>query len=82
MRVNTQRAELGLPQFDLPPAEPVFGPNPVAELVVTNTSGNITLKLGVPSPPAEYTLVKPGYGHPEATLRLSGSQPVGTLALP
>ena len=28
--LNTRRADLGLPQFDLPPAEPVFSPNPVA----------------------------------------------------
>jgi hypothetical protein len=55
--LNTRRADLGLPQFDLPPAEPVFCPNPVAELVITNTGGKITLKLRVPSPPAQYTLV-------------------------
>ncbi len=49
--LNVRRADLGLPQFDLPPAEPVFSPNPVAELVITNTGGKITLKLRVPSPP-------------------------------
>ena len=48
--LNTRRADLGLPQFDLPPAEPVFSPNPVAELVITNTGGEITLKLRVPEP--------------------------------
>ena len=26
--LNSRRAELGLPQFDLPPAVPVFSPNP------------------------------------------------------
>jgi hypothetical protein len=56
--LNMRRADLGLPQFDLPPAEPVFRPNPVAELVITNTGGRITLKLHVPSPPAQYTLVQ------------------------
>jgi hypothetical protein len=56
--INTRRADLGLPQFDLPPAEPVFSPNPVAELVITNTGGRITLKLRVPNPPAQYTLVQ------------------------
>jgi hypothetical protein len=56
--LNSRRAELGLPQFDLPPAEPVFRPNPVAELVITNTGGKITLKLRVSSPPAQYTLVQ------------------------
>jgi hypothetical protein len=56
--LNNRRAELGLPQFDLPPAEPVFSPNPVAELVITNSGGKITLKLRVSSPPAPYTLVQ------------------------
>jgi hypothetical protein len=56
--VNTRRADLDLPQFDLPPTDPVFSPNPVADLVVTNTGGKITLKLRVPSPPAQYTLVQ------------------------
>ena len=56
--LNMRRADLDLPQFDLPPAEPVFPTNPVAELVVTNTGGEITLKLRVPSPPAQYTLVQ------------------------
>ena len=57
-RVNTRRADLDLPQFDLPPAEPVFRRNPVAELDITNIGGKITLKLRVPSPPAQYTLVQ------------------------
>jgi hypothetical protein len=56
--LNVRRADLGLPQFDLPPAEPVFSPNPVAELVITNTGDEITIKLRVPSPPAQYTLVQ------------------------
>ena len=57
-RVNTRRADLDLPQFDLPPAKPVFRRNPVVELDITNTGGKITLKLRVPSPPAQYTLVQ------------------------
>src|ERR1017187_6047305 len=56
--LNTRRADLYLPQFDLPSAEPVFSPNPVTELVVPNTGGKITLKLRVTSPPTEYTLVQ------------------------
>ena len=56
--LNIARADLDLPQFDLPPAEPVFRPNPVAELVITNIGGEITLKLRVPSLPAQYTLLQ------------------------
>ena len=58
VRLNMRRADLDLPKFDLPPAEPVFSPNPVAELVITNTGGKSTLKLRVPSLPAQYTLVQ------------------------
>jgi hypothetical protein len=56
--LNLRRADLGLPQFDLPPAEPVFPRNPVTELVATYTGGEFTLKLRVASPPAQYTLVQ------------------------
>jgi hypothetical protein len=56
--LNTRRADLDLPQFDLPPAQPVFSRNPVVELDITNTGGKIALKLRVPSPPAQYTLVQ------------------------
>src|ERR1039458_1874444 len=56
--LNTRRADLDLPQFDLPPAKPVFSRNPVAELDIANTGGKITLKPVVPSPPAQHTLVQ------------------------
>src|ERR1035441_4656757 len=56
--LNIGRADLDLPQFDLPPAEPFFRPNPVAELVITNIGGEISLKLRVPSLPAQYTLLQ------------------------
>jgi hypothetical protein len=55
--LNVRRADLGLPQFNLPPAEPVFSPNPVEELVAAYTGGKFTLKLRVPGPTAQYTLV-------------------------
>jgi uncharacterized protein YbdZ (MbtH family) len=55
--LNTRRADLGLSQFDLPPARPVFPPNPVDELVLINTADTFSLKLRVTAPPAQYTLV-------------------------
>jgi hypothetical protein len=63
--LNTRRADLGLAQFDLPPAKPVFGKNPVVELAITNTGGKITLKVRLSGPPAQYMLVQ-------------GARPVGT----
>lgn len=58
MFINLRQAHLGLPLFDLPPAPPVIGPNPVGELVATNTGDTITVKLRVPSQPAQHTLVQ------------------------
>jgi len=57
VRINASRAAKGLSLFDLPPTVPTFNPNPVAELAAANTGSNITLKLHVPSQPAQYTLV-------------------------
>jgi hypothetical protein len=57
VKLNVRRADLGLPQFDFPPAEPVFNLNPVGELVADFTGGRFTLKVRVLGPPAQYTLV-------------------------
>jgi hypothetical protein len=58
VRINLRRADLGLPEIKLPPDQPDFGPNPVDELVVTNTGGRITIRLRVTGPQAQYTLVE------------------------
>ena len=55
--LNTRRADLGLPQFDMPPAQPVFPKNPVVELLVTNIGGRITIKLRILGSPTQYILV-------------------------
>jgi hypothetical protein len=39
--LNTRRADLDLPQFDLPPAEPVFGRTPVAELAHSHLDSHL-----------------------------------------
>ncbi len=56
--LNTRRADLGLPQFDVAPAEPVFSPSPVLELAVTYPDGKFTLKLRVQGTPAQVILVQ------------------------
>ena len=57
-RLNVRRADLGLPQFELPPARPFFQPNPVVELVITNIGGKIDIKLRLTGQPVQYTLVQ------------------------
>ena len=65
--LNTRRADLDLPQFDLPPAEPDFRPNPVAELVITNTGDMITLKHSAAS-----KITVQGARYPERLEQLTG----------
>ena len=57
LKLNCSRAALGLSQFVVPPPLPQFGANPVGDLSATNDHGVITLKLYVPSAPAQYTVV-------------------------
>jgi hypothetical protein len=56
--LNTRRADLGLPQFDLPPVKPVFPRNPAVELAITHTGSEFTLKVRLTGPAAQYTLVQ------------------------
>ena len=56
--LNTRRADLGLPQFDTAPAEPVFSPSPVVDLAITYPGGKFTLKLRVQGAPAQLILVQ------------------------
>ena len=57
MKINCTLAYQGLPPVFAPPERPTFGPNPVRELLITNTGGVIELKLSVPSTPAADILV-------------------------
>ena len=59
MKLNPARVHIGLTRLDLPPDHvPALPVNPVSEAVVTNTGGTPNIKLYVPSPPAEFTLVE------------------------
>ena len=50
---------LGLSRLDVPPSHaPSFNPSPVSEVVVTGTGEQLSIKLPVPSQPAQYTLVE------------------------
>ena len=59
MKLNAARRHLGLSRLDLPPSHaPGFSPSPVGEVVVTGTGEQLSIKLPVPSQPAQYTLVE------------------------
>jgi hypothetical protein len=55
--INCNLASIGLDRVVLPPERARFGTNPVDELVITNTGGDIDLKLAVRGTPVPYTIV-------------------------
>jgi hypothetical protein len=55
--LNCNLASIGLEQVVLPTERPSFGANPVGKLVITNTGGEVDLKLAVRGTPTRYTIV-------------------------
>ncbi len=56
--LNTRRTDLGLPQLDLAPAQPVFSTSPVKELAVSYPGGKFTLQLRIEGMPEHLILVQ------------------------
>jgi hypothetical protein len=57
MKLNTTLAYQGLPPALVPTERPTFSRNEVGNLVITNTAGEIDLKLSVPTAPTAIVLV-------------------------
>ena len=57
VKINCNLAAIGLPQVDMPPDLPAFGPNPVGGLTITNTGGVIEIKLTVAGDPNQFIIV-------------------------
>jgi hypothetical protein len=57
VRINCNLAKHNLAPVDEPPAVPQLGRNPVGQLLITNTQGDISIKLSVSAKPAQYLVV-------------------------
>jgi hypothetical protein len=57
VKLNCHQAALGLPPISDASACPPFPPNPVVQLIITNTNGKIALKLKVSGKRAQYIIV-------------------------
>jgi hypothetical protein len=57
VKINCNRALVGQPVVLDPPDSPQFAPNPVRQLVITNTDGDIALKLRVSGKPAQFVVL-------------------------
>ena len=55
--INRNQSLLGLPPFVYPPERPVFAPNPVVALSITQSRGRVALKLTVSRAPAGHILL-------------------------
>ena len=59
MKLNAPRIHIGLARMDYPPSQrPSFNVNSVEELVVEMSGGQASIKLRVPGPLAQFTLVE------------------------
>jgi hypothetical protein len=57
-KINCTLAQFGQAQVDAPPAHPQFGSLAPQNLVITNASGVIALKLTCPNDPGQNTIVR------------------------
>jgi len=57
IKINCARAAIGLGQLSDPPPVPDFDPGPVGDLSITNSGGNIALKLSVSAVPTAHISV-------------------------
>ena len=83
MKLNAPRIHIGLARLDYPPSRrPSFDLNPVAEVAVEVNDGKASIKLHVPSPPGQYTLVEAAAPVSAGVRFVQGYRYVGLLPAP
>ena len=83
MKLNAPRIHIGLSRLDYPPSQrPGFDLNPVAEVAVAVNDGKASIKLHVPSPPGQYTLVEAAAPVSAGVSFVQGYRYVGLLPAP
>jgi hypothetical protein len=83
MKLNAARIHIGLARLDYPPSQrPGFNVNPVAEVAVVVNGGQASIKLHVPGPPGQYTLVEVAAPVSAGVRFVQGYRYVGLLPAP
>ena len=83
MKLNAPRIHIGLARLDYPPSQrPGFNVNGVAEVAVVVSGGQASIKLHVPSPPGQYTLVEVAAPVSAGVRFVQGYRYVGLLPAP
>ena len=77
------RIHIGVARLDYPPSQrPGFDRQPVAEVAVVVSGGQASIKLRVPSPPGQYTLVEVAAPVSAGVRFVQGYRYVGLLPAP
>jgi hypothetical protein len=83
MMLNAPRIHIGLARLDYPPSQrPSFNASSVAEVAVVVSGGQARIKLHVPSPPGQYTLVEVAAPVSAGVRFVQGYRYVGLLPAP
>jgi hypothetical protein len=83
MKLNAARIHIGLARLDYPPNQrPSFNANSVAEVAVVVSGGKASIKLHVPSPPGQHTLVEVAAPVSAGVRFVQGYRYVGLLPAP
>jgi hypothetical protein len=81
-KINCTLAQFGQEQVDAPPAHPLFGNLAPQNLVITNASGVVTLKLTCPTDPGQHTIVRGSAPVSQGRSTCSGLRVLGTCPVP
>jgi len=81
-RINCNLAAIGLPMVVEPPPVPEFGDNPVTQLRITNTHGDIALKLVICGEPVPYLVLAGAAPRSAATTYVDHFTMLGVLPEP
>ena len=83
MKLNASRIHIGLSRLDYPPSQrPSLPVSSVGELVVVMIDGKASIKLGVSSPPGQFTLVEVAAPVSAGVRFVQGYRYVGLLPAP
>ena len=81
-KINCTLAQFGQDQVDVPPPRPLFSDLAPQNLVITNVSGVITLKLTCPTNPGQNTIVRASAPVSQGIDKLGDFRILGTCPAP
>jgi len=81
-KINCTLAQFGQDQVDVPPGPPNTPSVAVQGLLITNTGGNVAVKLTVPTNPGENTVIRASAPQSSAVRSVPATRILGTCPVP